>query len=120
MAYVSFQMFRNTKANRQDRDITKTELRLVILGIGAISALVSIGGDSLTVSYLTWRNINITNAIATSTALGFFISIAGTLGYFINGLMSVGSCDYSIGYTWGSIYPPAVLLISILSCFTAP
>ena len=116
MAYVSFQMFRSTKINPHAGEINQTELRLVTLGIGAISALVSIGGGSLTVPYLTWRNINIRNAIGTSAALGFVISIAGTLGYLINGVMSVGSS----GYTWGYIYLPAVLLISIPSYFTAP
>ncbi len=116
MAFVSFQMFRNTKLHAQVGEINKTELRLVTLGIGAISALVSIGGGSLTVPYLTWRNVNIRNAIGTSAALGFFISIAGTLGYLINGILSVGITKY----TWGYIYLPAVLLISIPSYFTAP
>jgi uncharacterized membrane protein YfcA len=116
MAYVSFQMFRSTKIHAQVGEINKTELRLVTLGIGAISALVSIGGGSLTVPYLTWRNINIRNAIGTSAALGFFISIAGTLGYLINGILSVGISEY----TWGYIYLPAVLLIAIPSYFTAP
>lgn len=116
MAYVSFQMLRNTKRHAKTGDINKTELRFVTLGIGAISALVSIGGGSLTVPYLTWRNINIRNAIGTSAALGFFISIAGTLGYLINGILSVGATKY----TWGYIYVPAVFLISIPSYFTAP
>jgi uncharacterized membrane protein YfcA len=86
MAYVAFQMFRTSKPHEGRVDIGKTELRLVTLGIGAISALVSIGGGSLTVPYLTWCNINIRNAIATSAVLGFVISVAGTLGYLINGI----------------------------------
>jgi uncharacterized membrane protein YfcA len=116
MAYVAFQMFRSTKTHAGSGDINKTELRLVTLGIGATSALVSIGGGSLTVPYLTWRNINIRNAIGTSAALGFAISIAGTLGYLFNGIMTVGSTTD----TWGYIYLPAVLLVSIPSYFTAP
>jgi uncharacterized membrane protein YfcA len=116
MAYVSLQMFRDTKIHSYQGEINQTELRFVTLGIGAISALVSIGGGSLTVPYLTWRNINIRNAIGTSAALGFVISIAGTLGYLINGVLSVGST----GYTWGYIYLPAVLLVSVPSYFTAP
>jgi uncharacterized membrane protein YfcA len=116
MAYVALQMFRTSKPHTGSIDISKTELRLVTLGIGAISALVSIGGGSLTVPYLTWRSINIRNAIATSAALGFVISVAGTIGYLINGIRSVGlSAD-----TWGYVYLPAVLLIAIPSFFTAP
>jgi uncharacterized protein len=116
MAYVALQMFRKSTINTQAKPVNKTELRLVTLGIGAVSALVSIGGGSLTVPYLTWRNINIRNAIGTSAALGFVISIAGTLGYLINGILNVGSTES----TWGYIYLPAVLLVSIPSYFTAP
>jgi uncharacterized membrane protein YfcA len=116
MGYVALQMFRNTQPQAVTGEISTTELRLVTLGIGATSALVSIGGGSLTVPYLTWRNINIRNAIATSAALGFAISIAGTLGYLINGIKAEGmTAD-----TWGYIYLPAVLLVAIPSYFTAP
>lgn len=116
MVFVSIQMFSSKKRQAEPGEINHTELRLVTLGIGAISALVSIGGGSLTVPYLTWRGINIRNAIATSAALGFFISIAGTLGFFINGKLNTTPTDYK----WGFIYLPAVLLVSIPSFFTAP
>jgi uncharacterized membrane protein YfcA len=116
MAYVSVQMFRNKKVQSSSAEINRNELRLVTLGIGVISALVSIGGGSLTVPYLTWRGINIKSAIATSAALGFFIAIAGTLGYLINGKLNTASTAYTFGY----IYLPAVLLVSIPSYFTAP
>jgi uncharacterized protein len=119
MAYVSIKMFSNQKSQTGSGDINRTELTLVTLGIGAISALVSIGGGSLTVPYLTWRGINIRNAIATSAALGFFIAIAGTIGYLINGKLNTISTE-AIAYTWGYIYLPAVLLVSIPSYFTAP
>lgn len=116
MAYVAFQMFRHSKPHIESGEINKTELRLVTLGIGGISALVSIGGGSLTVPYLTWRNINIRNAIGTSAALGVAISISGTLGYLINGIKAMGiTAD-----TWGYVYLPAVLLVAIPSFFTAP
>ncbi len=116
MAYVSYQMFRSRKAHAGSGHASKVELRLVTLGIGAISALVSIGGGSLTVPYLNWRSVEIRKAIGTSAALGFPIAIAGTLGYLINGVMNAASAEY----TWGFIYLPAVLLVSIPSFFTAP
>lgn len=116
MAYVSIQMFGSKKAKAGSGKINLTELRLVTLGIGAVSALVSIGGGSLTVPYLIWRGINIRSAIGTSAALGFFIAMAGTLGYLINGKLNSATAEY----TWGYIYLPAVLLVSIPSFFTAP
>jgi uncharacterized membrane protein YfcA len=117
MAYVASQMFRSKKIQASGSDAGKTELGLVAFGIGAISALVSIGGGSLTVPYLTWRNIDIRKAIGTSAALGFPIAVAGTLGYLINGF-AAGSV--SPEYTFGFIYLPAVLLVTIPSFFTAP
>jgi len=116
MAYVSIQMFLNKKPN-PNRDLAgKKGLFLAGNSIGAISALVSIGGGSLTVPYLIWSNIELKKAIGTSAAIGLPISIAGTLGYLINGWDN-SSIE---NYTFGFIYLPAVFLISITSYFTAP
>lgn len=54
-------------------------------GIGAISALVAVGGGALTVPFLTWCNVQVQRAIGTSAAVGFPIAIGGTLGYIYNG-----------------------------------
>lgn len=116
MAYVSFQMFRSGKVQASSSQAGKAELRIVTLGIGAVSALVSIGGGSLTVPYLTWRNTDMRKAIGTSAALGFPISIAGTFGYLINGILDGASATYTLGY----IYLPAMLLVSIPSYYMAP
>lgn len=116
MAFVSIQMFLN-KAPKPSRQLSgNTGLLIAGSGIGAISALVSIGGGSLTVPYLTWQNINLKQAIGTSAAIGLPIALAGTLGYIINGWGN----QYLLSYTLGFIYMPAVLLISVVSFFTAP
>ncbi len=116
MAYVSVQMFLNKKPKPSRNLAGNTGLLIAGSGIGAMSALVSIGGGSLTVPYLTWQNVDIKRAIGTSAAIGLPISIAGTLGYVINGWE-----PYSMGsYTIGFVYLPAALLISVTSFFTAP
>lgn len=116
MAFVSIQMFLNKKP-KPSRELSRnTGLFIAGSGIGAISALVSIGGGSLTVPYLTWQNIEIKKAIGTSAAIGLPISIAGTIGYLINGWSSSSPNDYIFGY----VYLPAVALISITSFITAP
>lgn len=116
MAYVSFQMFRNADKQTGVKSAGKVELTAVSFGIGAISALVSIGGGSLTVPYLTWRTVDVKKAIGTSAALGFPIALTGTVGYLINGVLSGGATPNALGF----IYLPAVLLVSVLSFFTAP
>lgn len=117
MAYVAAQMFRSRKIQASGAGAAKAELGLVAFGIGAISALVSIGGGSLTVPYLTWRNTDIRKAIGTSAALGFPIAVTGTVGYLINGIAAGGANPQ---YTFGFVYLPAVLLVTIPSFFTAP
>ena len=114
MAYVSVQMFMDKKSSKDKPGAM--ELFLGGTGIGAISALVSIGGASLTIPFLVNRQIDIKQAIGTSAAIGLPISVAGTLGYVING-WSHTSVD---GLTFGFIYLPAVLLISIVGFISAP
>jgi len=116
MAYVSIQMFLNKKPKSSREIVGVSGLLVAGSGIGAVSALVSIGGGSLTVPYLTWQNIDIKKAIGTSAAIGLPISIAGTIGYVING-WSISSSE---NYTFGFVYLPAVLLISTTSFITAP
>lgn len=117
MAYVASQMFRSKKIQASGSVAGTAELSLVAFCIGAVSALVSIGGGSLTVPYLNWRNIDIRRAIGTSAALGFPIAVTGTLGYLINGL---AADSVNPEYTVGFVYLPAVLLVTIPSFFTAP
>jgi len=116
MAYVSLQMFLNKRPKPNRVLAGSSGLFMAGSGIGAISALVSIGGGSLTVPYLAWQNIEIKKAIGTSAAIGLPLSIAGTLGYLINGWSTSSPQEYILGY----VYLPAVLLISATSFFTAP
>ena len=116
MGYISIRMFLNKKTNSNRKLANKKGLFFAGNGIGAISALVSIGGGSLTVPYLTWNNIELKKAIGTSAAIGLPISIAGTLGYIINGWSNTSIENYTLGF----VYLPAVLFISIMSYFVAP
>lgn len=116
MAYVALKLLLKKSTDTVHHHISNKNLLLSSNGIGAVSALVSIGGGSLTVPYLVSKGINVKKAIGTSAAIGLPISITGTLGYLLNGWNS--NIDYE--YTLGFIYLPAVLLISITSFFTAP
>lgn len=85
-------------------------------GIGGISALVAIGGGTMTVPFLTWCNVNIRKAIGTSAAIGLPVSVAGTAGYIASGWRVPGMPAYTLGY----VYLPAAVLISLASYVTAP
>jgi len=85
-------------------------------GIGGISALVAIGGGTLTVPFLTWCNIALPVAIGTSAAVGLPIAFSGALGYLINGW----PLENLPAHTLGFIYWPAVVAMATASFFTAP
>jgi uncharacterized membrane protein YfcA len=84
--------------------------------IGVASALVGIGGGSLSVPFMVWCNVAAHRAVGTSAAIGFPIAIAGALGYIVNNLHGIGLPAYSLGY----VYLPALGAIVCSSVFTAP
>ncbi len=116
MALVVIQMLVGFKPTAQRQLPGCGGLFAVGGGIGSVSALVSIGGGSLTVPYLLWNNIAMPNAIGTSAALGVFIAVAGTLGFFINGWNHISG----VAHTFGFVYWPAVVSMSLCSFVTAP
>ena len=116
MAYVSVQMLLNIKP-KPARDLPgAVGMTAAGLGIGGISALVAIGGGSLSVPFMTWCNVKMQNAIGTSAAIGLPIAIAGTVGYLVNGWGAPGTPPLTLGY----IYLPALVLVSGVSMFFAP
>ncbi|PKO35314.1 MAG: hypothetical protein CVU34_03130 [Betaproteobacteria bacterium HGW-Betaproteobacteria-7] len=116
MAYVSLQMILNVKP-KPSRELPGVPGLVGVGGvIGGISALVAIGGGSLSVPFMTWCNVKMQNAIGTSAAIGLPIALAGAAGYLINGCGSAGLPDWSVGY----VYLPALVAVSLVSMFTAP
>ena len=53
--------------------------------IGLISAMVGIGGGTMTTPFLVYNNVEIKNAIATSAAVGMPIAIVGSIGFMVAG-----------------------------------
>ena len=84
--------------------------------IGLLSALVGAGGAFVSVPFMTWCNIKIHDAVGTSSALGFPIALAGTLGYVWAGQGMPQMPPGSFGY----LYLPGLLVISLASMCTAP
>lgn len=84
--------------------------------IGAISAIVGIGGGTMTVPFLVWCNIAMRKAVATSSACGLPIAIAGATGFIVTGWNAVDLPVYSSGY----VYWPAFIGIVIASVLSAP
>lgn len=84
--------------------------------IGSLAGLVGAGGGFVSVPFMTWCNVKIHNAVATSAALGFPIALAGTLSNVYFGMHETGLPSGSLGF----IYLPALFVISLASVTTAP
>ncbi len=84
--------------------------------IGFISGLVGAGGGFLSVPFLTWCNVAVHTAVATSAALGFPIALTNAIGYAISGQSVADLPPASLGYIW----LPGLAVIAAFSVLAAP
>ncbi len=84
--------------------------------IGFLSGLVGAGGGFVSVPFMTWCNVPIHHAVATSAALGFPIALSNVVGYVVAGQSVQGLPPASFGYVW----LPALAVIASCSVLTAP
>ncbi len=85
-------------------------------GIGLVSGLVGAGGGFLSVPFMTWCNVPLKQAIATSAALGFPIAVANVAGYLIAGRALEPALPGAFGY----LYLPALAVVALASVSLAP
>lgn len=118
-AFVGFsatQMFLDRKP-KPSRQMPGTAGTVTAGGvIGFLSGLVGAGGGFISVPFMTWCNVAIHNAVATSAALGFPIAVANVAGYVASGMRVEGLPPASFGYIW----LPALVVIALGSVSTAP
>jgi uncharacterized membrane protein YfcA len=84
-------------------------------GIGAVSAVVGIGGGSMTVPLLVWRGVTPVRAVASSSACGVAIGLSAAASY-ASAPGAIGMPAGSIGY----VFVPAALGIVLTSLAAAP
>lgn len=86
------------------------------IGIGAVSAIVGIGGGSLTAPLLMWCNVRAQEAVATAAACGLPLAAAGAAGFVVTGWGAAGLPPGAAGY----VYLPALAGVAAASMVTAP
>ncbi len=84
--------------------------------IGLLSSFVGIGGGSLSVPFMTYCSVPIHTAVGTSSAIGFPIAVAGTIGYIVGGFSMPNLPQGALGY----VHVVAFLGLAAASFFTAP
>ncbi|WP_337881976.1 sulfite exporter TauE/SafE family protein [Chromobacterium haemolyticum] len=84
--------------------------------IGMISSWVGIGGGSMSVPFMSWCNVPVRTAIATSAALGWPIAVSGAVGYLYSGWGAAGLPAGALGF----VYLPAMLALMLMTVLMAP
>lgn len=116
LGFVAIQLLCGVKPKPTRELPSRAGMITVGLFIGFISALVAIGGGSLSVPFMIWCNVEARRAIGTSSAIGFPIALSGTVGYLVNGWAATGMPPHTLGY----IHLPSLVLVGGVSVLVAP
>ena len=116
-SFVSIQMFFVKKDSEKNFTIPKSIFRISPFFIGLVSAMMGIGGGTLSVPIMNYSGIEIKKAVGTSAAFGTVIAIPASLGFMLGGLHQADILPpFSIGYVnW-----MAFLLIVPITLITVP
>ncbi len=93
--------------------ITRSTIASVI---GVLSALMGIGGGTLSVPVMTLFSMPVHRAVGTASAFGLVIAVPAVLGFIWSGWGVDGRPPYSLGY----VSVPAAVMIFSTSVFCAP
>lgn len=117
LLYVAGRMLSESKsAAEQGRAPGAGLFALAGLAIGGVSAILGIGGGTLSVPFLVRCRYAVRNAVAISSACGFPIAVAGTATYIALGWHQASLPMGSLGY----VYLPAFSGIILTSIPFAP
>ncbi len=116
VGFSATQMLRNMKPSPSRQMPAATGQVAAGSVIGFLSGLVGAGGGFVSVPFMTWCNVPIHGAVATSAALGFPIALANTFGYVIGGWSLPAALPGAMGY----LYLPALAVIAVVSMLLAP
>lgn len=118
LAYSFYFLFPNalSKVTKQVTMPTGAARASLASFLGGFSALLGIGGGTLTVVTMVMCNRPVHQAVATAAGVGFIIGLPGAIGFLLLGWNTPNLPAGSVGY----VNLPALLAICALSLVTAP
>ena len=115
LAAAQMSFARTATTAGDDRAARGPGMSVAGIGIGAVSAVVGIGGGSMTVPLLVWRGVAAVRAVGTSSACGVAIGLASAAGYAFNA--PAGALpEHAVGF----VYLPAAIGVALTSVLAAP
>ena len=112
---ITVKMWTGFKVEPQSRKIHIIWYWIVGTIIGFKSAILGIGGGTISVPFINWTGKKMKEAVGVSASLGVIISSIGTVTYIYSGYGNTLLPEYSFGY----IYLPAFLGITSMSSIFA-
>ena len=116
LLYISVQMLMTRSIQTSTRPARNYLDLPVGLLVGVLSAILGIGGGTMTVPYLVGNGLKMKNAVATSSACAIPIALPAAASYVLLGWQDSRLPTGSFGY----LYLPAFSGIVLTSIFTAP
>lgn len=84
--------------------------------IGTVSAMLGIGGGTLTVPYLVWCRLPVLQAVGTAAAAGLPLALAGVAGFVAAGWSTAGLPPTASGFVdWATALP-----VGLIAMIAAP
>ncbi len=115
---VAANMLLRAKSPQIMEDFPNKAIRALLgVVVGLISAMMGIGGGTLSVPILSAFGYDIRRAVGTASAIGFIIAIPATLGYIISGWSVQTLPPMSLGYVnlaaFAAIVPLSMLMAPV-------
>jgi uncharacterized membrane protein YfcA len=115
--YIAYTLFFKKNITKEESHLPgKWVLKIHGIFIAAFCTLLGMGGGSLFVPYFSHYGVSMRRAVATSSACGFPLAVAGVIGLIIVGTNEVALPAGTVGY----IYLPAFFAMAIPSVAFAP
>ncbi len=100
-------MLRAAPTSAPRRPLPGRLLTAASAGMGAVSAVLGIGGGVLLVPFLARHGLALRNAVATSSACGVPLALAGSIGFVLSGWGRAGLAGHSLGFV---VWPAALAI----------